>query len=758
MIDPVGGPCPGRTPVSVPRRDAWLLGGILAIALALRAWRLGSDLPDFVEEAIPLRRALEMGGWQDGAPALDPQFFNYPSLVIYLHLALVRLQLALSGVPAAADFWLHCQWDPSGPVLIGRAVSIMADLAAAVGAWRFARRLAPRTALVAALTVAVAGPMVRTGRLIQVDPVMAALAVWAGERLVAWRQEGGRGRLAAAVVLIGLAAGAKYQGGLLVVPLAWVLWSRHGRAGLRRWPLLAGAAFAVFLATTPYALLDPAAVWHDLRFETGHMAAGHLGSRDAFGAAFAVRALLAGLGAPLCLAALVGLVAPLWQRRRPTCDEATLLCALLPLAVAVGLARMAAERYLVPLIPLLGVAAALGCALVPLRGRAWAAPLLTVVLAAPALRDALPVVLAGSTHTQVLARQWLAAHATADEVIVSEPYCGALRSEIDDLPVRAHPAWARASAAAREAFLAWPRFRNVKLPLLVSGQVPFQTLDRTGRTVVLDVAPHATDLNASYYAPALLWDVTWVQVSGSIRHRHEAAPGRYPAQLAWYRLLDAHAERAAVFAGERGAEGATVTIYRLGPRFRQALAEGHLDLDPLWWTRAVSADFRRDFLACCAPPGARGGEAPYDPEGGVAVWVRALGDHFERLYVPFLMQFAQHHLETGSLASSRRALLPILLLRPDLEPPLVLMVAVAERQGDLDAAEHVLARSLRAREALGADLTLSQLLQADLRRRQGRLAEARELAGRVLADPRASEQRRERARTLLVEIGAQERP
>ncbi len=60
--------------------------------------------------------------------------------------------------------------------------------------------------------MAASAVMIRTSRLVQVDPFLAAGVVWAVERLVAWQQTGGRRRLAAAVVLIGLAAGAKYQG------------------------------------------------------------------------------------------------------------------------------------------------------------------------------------------------------------------------------------------------------------------------------------------------------------------------------------------------------------------------------------------------------------------------------------------------------------------------------------------------------------------------------------------------------------------
>ena len=125
----------------------------------------------------------------------------------------------------------------------------------------------------------------------------------------------------------------RIEAGLLVLPLAWVLWSREGAAGLRRWPALAGGSLLVFLATSPYVLLDARAFWHDFRFEATHMAGGHLGSTAGGSAAFAARSLWLGLGPVGALAALAGLATPLWRRRRPDADEVALWLAAVPLLV-----------------------------------------------------------------------------------------------------------------------------------------------------------------------------------------------------------------------------------------------------------------------------------------------------------------------------------------------------------------------------------------------------------------------------------------
>jgi hypothetical protein len=735
--------------VTETRTSRLLLVTALAVLVGLRCWRLAADLPDFVEEAIPFRRALEMGGWQAGRPDLHPHFFNYPSLVIYLQLALIRLQLlgglALGQLQAAADFWLRCQADPTGPVLAARAMSVIADLASALGVWRLTRRKGTTPAVLAVLAVAVAGPMVRTGRLIQVDPVQAACTIWALERLLAWHHGGGRGRLAWAVTLIGLAAGAKYQGGLLVLPLAWVLWSRDGARGLQRWPLLAAASLAVFVLTTPFAVLDAPSFWHDLRFELDHMAGGHLGSRQGGGAAFATGALLRGLGPVLALAAVAGLLAPAWQRRRPRTDEVAWWLTVAPMLAAVLMAAVQAERYLVPLIPLLAVAAAPAIAALlawrPLAGRAWAAVGLAILAIAPPLVATAATLPPAGGHDQVRARRWLEARVAPGEVIVSERYTAQLHGEADAAAVRAHPAWSRASEAARAASAARPRFWNLELPITVSGQVDLTAEDLTGEPVVLEVTPHATRLNASFYATALLRDVAWVQVSGSLRTRHEAQPARYRDQVAWYRFLDTHAETAAVFAE---GQGTAVTVYHLDA------AAPHLPrtLDPLWWTDVVSADFRRSFERCCVPPERHTGGARYDAEGRVASWIQALRGYFTQHVAPFLIQLGEAHVVGGHLDAARQSLMPVMLLAPHEQRALALTVEACRNQGDLVTADLLLGRSLQALRQLGADPSHALLLQAGLRLDQGHPDEARALA-RQVADHAPDPALRDRARDLL---------
>ncbi len=740
--------------MSPPRRDLLPLAAILAIAAALRLWRLGHGLPDFLEEAIPLRRALEMGGWQS-APDLNPRFFNYPSLVIYLQLLLVRVQIALGTATGAltspADFWALFQADPTRPVMFARALGIAADLATVWGAWRLAGRLRPGAGPVAALAVAASAVMIRTSRLVQVDPFLAAGVVWAVERLVAWQQQGGRGRLAAAVVLIGLAAGAKYQGALLVAPLAWALWARDGARGLRRWPLFALASLGVFIVTTPYAVLDFTALRAGLGFERAHMAAGHLGSRDDTGLGFAVLALARDLG-PLLVLGLAGLALP-WRRRRG--GEArnlftTVALAWLVLAATVASARMEAERYLVPLIPLLAVAAAVATTDLGARfaRRRWAPVVLAAVVLAPLAVQGARAAATGRDHTQIQARRWVEANLDPTRsVVVLEPYAARLRNPFDDANLANHPAWPLAGETARRRYLAGPRHLAVDLPLMVSGEVTVTAPDlatREPRTVV--VFAHASDANAIFYEPALLAGATHMLVSSGVSRRHQDDPARFPRQVALYRLLQSRAERLADFRPGHGVDGPEITVYRLGERFQNEVASSR-PLDPFWWARAVPPSFRAQFETVAVPPERRCGDQPLCPDGRLAAWVQGLDSTFEEIVAPMLGRLAVGGVTLERWSAVRQLAAPLVVMSPGDARATELYVQACVSLGDLRGAEQALRHGLRAGEASHRSalrLALAEILYAT-----ARPAEAEAMLREVLAATGAGDALHTRAVAML---------
>jgi 4-amino-4-deoxy-L-arabinose transferase-like glycosyltransferase len=232
-----------------------LLGVILAAAATARLWNLGSgvpyavgiDEPQIVDRAL---RILKTGDW-------NPHIFDYPTLVIYFYavVAIGRfLWGALQGEWASLD-----AYSISALYLTGRAAAAIIGVATVWLTYRLGSELSSRrVALLAAAQMAVRPIHVRESRFILTDVPMAALmtlAVWLSVRA------GRLGTLRAyawAGVACGLAAAAKYNGGIaLVAPIAvWLLQERVSPDRWRKLGAIVGGAAVAFLAGAPYTLLD----------------------------------------------------------------------------------------------------------------------------------------------------------------------------------------------------------------------------------------------------------------------------------------------------------------------------------------------------------------------------------------------------------------------------------------------------------------------------------------------------------------------
>src|SRR5580765_5315405 len=97
---------------SVPQRPTRRWGvsrlevALVLVALALRLPHLGWGLPEVEEEALPMKQALAMWGWDSGHGTLDPGVAGWPSLSFYIQLALQHLHYwigRLSGAFANRD-------------------------------------------------------------------------------------------------------------------------------------------------------------------------------------------------------------------------------------------------------------------------------------------------------------------------------------------------------------------------------------------------------------------------------------------------------------------------------------------------------------------------------------------------------------------------------------------------------------------------------------------------------------------------------
>lgn len=228
---------------------------ILAVAAAARLWYLPSGVPHAVgiDEPQVIGRAvaiLRTGDW-------NPHVFDYPTLVIYLH-AVVAIGRFMAGA-------VRGEWSSLDAFSIeaiygtGRLVAALIGVLTVYLTYRLARELTGRpAALLAAALLAVHSLHIRESHFILADVPMVALAtlaLWLAAR-AARRHEVRAYAWAGAAC--GLAAAAKYNGGVaLVAPIA--AWAVSERTGGRRWVKLAaiaGAAAVAFLAGAPYTVLD----------------------------------------------------------------------------------------------------------------------------------------------------------------------------------------------------------------------------------------------------------------------------------------------------------------------------------------------------------------------------------------------------------------------------------------------------------------------------------------------------------------------
>ncbi|MBM3278360.1 MAG: glycosyltransferase family 39 protein [Candidatus Handelsmanbacteria bacterium] len=385
-----------------PGRDrGWylVLGLILVLGLGLRLWGIDFGLPNLYCRPDENTLVHKAGGMGKGD--LNPHFFNYPSLHFYVLAALYGLYFCagyLGGTFAGlADFERQCLVDPSAVYLLGRLLGAGLGTASILLLYLIGQRAGGRRlGLVAGALLSVNFLHTRDSHFLTVD-IPASFHLLVAYLLYFKYLQGGRwGELAWGAVFLGLAASTKYNLGIFVAAqaLAVVL----GPAGAARWRQLAGSLALTglaFVAGTPFALLDWTSFWRDLSFERAHFAAGHAGLDLGWGWVRHLEFTLPlGLGWPLLLAGLGGCVWLGW-RRRPA--DLVLLGGILAYYAVAGSGKVVFPRYMLPLVPLLCLSAAMGFEEVARRWRG-----LWVVLVLAAL---LPGFLFSWQHSQLLTRR-----------------------------------------------------------------------------------------------------------------------------------------------------------------------------------------------------------------------------------------------------------------------------------------------------------------------------------------------------------------
>jgi 4-amino-4-deoxy-L-arabinose transferase-like glycosyltransferase len=369
------------------QRALWIALSVVVLAtLFLRLWRLdfGKMLPyvAHADEHTQYNPAIHIIQTGD----LNPHFFNYPSLTIYVDAVVLYAGYLVGALVGAFDTVADLQTIEAagygrgmvgtpGMLLLGRATTAVFGALTIVLAFALARQLCRRRwlSLAVAALLSVSGMHVRLSHYMTVDVIATffATACILGCTLYLVKRQ--TGYLWLAAVCGGLATSAKYNYAVLSVPVALSvlldprLWSHEQLK--RVWTC--GVLFCLaFVLTSPYVLLDLPAASEDIGYEMRHYATGHLGQT---GNSFARYLETVWRENPsYLLLGVPGLVAALWYRR-PAAWPAAIFCLVYYVLLGVQTTHMG--RNVLPVLVLLvvGVGSALDALVerLPRQVRAW---------------------------------------------------------------------------------------------------------------------------------------------------------------------------------------------------------------------------------------------------------------------------------------------------------------------------------------------------------------------------------------------------
>lgn len=236
------------------RTSRMALGAVLIAAAVLRLWAIHRGIPYAVQVDEPeiVERAVNM--MRSGS--LNPHFFDYPGLSIYVQLVVSILRF-ISG--AITGEWSSLAQASAGSFYLwGRIVTAGFGIATVLLVYQAGMRWGARHALLASGLMAVLPLHVRYSHYVLTD---TPLTFFAGLTLLlslAAHERGTLGSFVLAGAAAGLAAATKYNGGVaLIMPLlaCWMTVPlRPGRLKTA-FATIAASGFA-FLVFAPYTILD----------------------------------------------------------------------------------------------------------------------------------------------------------------------------------------------------------------------------------------------------------------------------------------------------------------------------------------------------------------------------------------------------------------------------------------------------------------------------------------------------------------------
>jgi hypothetical protein len=518
------------------RRVALGLLILSGVALVVRAVHLGWGLPMVYEEASPVREAVGFWGTVGRGLDLNPHFFKYPSFTFYLNFLLQAiwfLWLSIIGaVSSLNDFRQVLSQHLDHAVLLGRWLQAVTGALVVVPTFHLGRKLGGLGAgWIAAGLMAVIPVAVTESRLVAPDmslTLFAAAALVSATRIA---ERGERSDYLWCGLWIGLAAASKYPGAFLLAALLaahvrTVTIRREGPVAVVFSGLLWQALFTagvVFVAASPYVLFDASAAAADIGFERRHMALGHLGRERGVAILYYLgHAIPRGWTVVVAIAAVVGIV--LLLARRESRGKALPGAVFAATALVIfGSWKMAAPRYILPLVPL--AAAWAGAAVVGVA-RSMPGPraatrgalilLAAVTVGWPLVRVVRALDQRDRPDSRTAAEAWIHDNVPPGSTILVERY-----------GPKPDPG----------------RYRVLYLPFH-------------------GITPHIYD---PAYSPPLYATFDYAVFSSGVYARYLADPRQYPAETAFYAEMNRAFDEQTVFSSD-DYQGPTVRILKRDPR------------------------------------------------------------------------------------------------------------------------------------------------------------------------------------------------
>jgi len=337
-----------------------LLVGILFIAAALRFWNIDFFLPLDVH----LDEMTVMGATVNIAIGGVPHFYNYPSLYMYLSVAVGAIVWLFGRIfadfPGWIDFWESAIIHPTTVVLIMRSLTASMGIAIVLLTAKITELFRGRiAALCAALLSAVTFILVKSSHRAMTDTPMAAMVCLAVLFAIRIYRDGSTKDYILAGIFSGLAASMKYNGGIVLLApvLAHIMRMRNDDASMKniwkhkpaRWTVR--TAIIAFALTTPGIFLESVTFIKGFGYEVLHMQRGHLGYENA-GNSYIYHLttnMPIAMGLPVLIASIVGLIFVLIKK--PRVETAIFLAFPVLYFLTMGGSGVLFLRYLVPLAP-----------------------------------------------------------------------------------------------------------------------------------------------------------------------------------------------------------------------------------------------------------------------------------------------------------------------------------------------------------------------------------------------------------------------